>query len=218
MLKKISILIYVKKGGIMKALLLIDIQNDFLPGGSLAVPEGEQIIPLVNRLQKRFDLVVASQDWHPENHGSFAANHPGKEPFDKTELNGLEQILWPPHCVQGLKGAEFSSELDMNKVETIFRKGMDPEIDSYSGFFDNGHQKSTALHDYLQGKHVDTVYIAGLAADVCVRFTASDAVEMGYKTYVISDATRAVGKQEAFEKTRDELEGKGVKFISSASV
>src|SRR5215210_6850631 len=146
----------------MKALLLIDIQNDFLPGGALAVPEGDQIIPIVNQLQPHFDLVVATQDWHPAEHKSFAANHPGKNPFEVIDLQGLEQVLWPSHCVQGSPGAAFAPALELNRVEAIFRKGMDPEIDSYSGFFDNGHLKTTGLVDYLHSKKISQVFVAGL--------------------------------------------------------
>ncbi|MFZ2864349.1 MAG: nicotinamidase/pyrazinamidase, partial [Ignavibacteriaceae bacterium] len=127
----------------MKALIIIDIQNDFLPGGALAVNKGDEVIPVINKLQGNdyFDLIAATQDWHPQNHGSFASNHPGKKQFDKTLLGGLEQILWPDHCVQETSGAEFSAKLDTKKIEAIFRKGMDPDIDSYSGFFDNGKRK-----------------------------------------------------------------------------
>lgn len=146
----------------MKALLLIDIQNDFLPGGSLAVPNGDEIISLCNDLQKHFDLVVATQDWHPASHESFASNHSNKKPFDVIDLNGMRQVLWPSHCVQETAGAEFSAQLNMNKVEAIFRKGMDAELDSYSGFYDNGHRKPTGLADYLRGRNVAEVYLAGL--------------------------------------------------------
>jgi nicotinamidase/pyrazinamidase len=133
----------------MDALIIIDVQNDFIPGGSLAVPGGEEIIKIINELQSEFSLVVATQDWHPANHKSFASNHSGKRVFEKVDLHGLEQLLWPDHCIQGSKGAEFHKELDMRKVEAIFRKGMDAEIDSYSGFFDNGYRKSTGLAGYL---------------------------------------------------------------------
>lgn len=124
----------------MKALIVVDLQNDFVPGGSLAVPRGNEIIPLVNRIQEKFDLVVATQDWHPKNHMSFASNHPGKNVFDTIILGGMEQVLWPDHCLQGEKGAMFVKGFDERRVEAIFRKGTDPEIDSYSGFFDNGRK------------------------------------------------------------------------------
>ncbi|MBC3541572.1 bifunctional nicotinamidase/pyrazinamidase [Rufibacter sediminis] len=201
----------------MKALLLIDIQNDFIPGGALAVPEGDAILPIVNALQPQFDVVVATQDCHPANHKSFASQHAGKQVFETTQLNGLEQVLWPDHCVQGTPGAEFSAQLDMYRVEAIFRKGTDPEIDSYSGFFDNGHLKSTALAEYLKGKGVTEVYLVGLAADFCVYFTALDALKEGFTTYFIEDATRAISS-EGYQKAKAEVQAKGGTFLQSASL
>ncbi|MDX1649953.1 MAG: bifunctional nicotinamidase/pyrazinamidase, partial [Myxococcota bacterium] len=168
----------------MKALLLVDIQRDFLPGGALAVPEGDAVVPVANRLAARFPLVVATQDWHPEGHVSFASSHPGHEPFDEIEVDGLDQTLWPDHCVQGSRGAGFADDLDLRPVEAIVRKGMDPRIDSYSGFFDNGHRKETGLAGLLRGRGVDEVFLVGLAADVCVAFTARDACELGFGTPV----------------------------------
>ena len=156
----------------MHSLILVDIQNDFVPGGRLAVPEGDAIIPLANSLQKAFGLVVATQDWHPQSHKSFASNHPGKKPFDLIDLHGLEQVLWPDHCVQGSDGAAFHSALDIKRVEAMFRKGMDSEIDSYSGFYDNGMRKSTGLAGYLRERKVRKVFVCGLAADYCVAYTA----------------------------------------------
>jgi nicotinamidase/pyrazinamidase len=176
----------------MRALVVVDMQNDFVPGGALAVPEGDVIVRLVNALQRRFELVVATQDWHPPNHGSFAANHRGKKPGDVIRLNGLPQILWPVHCVQNTRGAEFVAGLDTSRIAKIFPKGTDPQIDSYSGFFDNGHKKATGLGDYLKGKGVTEVFVAGLATDYCVQFTALDARMLGFKTALIEDACRAV--------------------------
>lgn len=192
----------------MKALLLIDIQNDFLPGGSLAVPEGDRIIKSVNRLQSQFELVVATQDWHPQQHKSFASNHRGKAVFEQIELKGLPQVLWPDHCVQATSGAELSSSVDWRRTEAIFRKGTDPEIDSYSGFYDNGHQKATGLASYLKGRGVTTVYLAGLAGDYCVYFTAKDALTEGFETYVIKDATRPID-QEGFERAMQDVADSG---------
>lgn len=199
----------------MKALLLIDIQNDFLPGGALAVPEGDQILPVVNQLQTCFDLVVATQDWHPAEHKSFAANHPGKQPFGVTELQGLSQVLWPIHCVQGSAGAGFAPGLEMNRVEAIFRKGMDPEIDSYSGFFDNGHLKSTGLADYLHSKKVSQVFVAGLAGDYCVYFTAKDALLEGFKTFLLEDACRPIDAG-GLAQAKADLRHLGGKIIQSS--
>ncbi|MDB5246349.1 MAG: bifunctional pyrazinamidase/nicotinamidase [Segetibacter sp.] len=201
----------------MKALLLIDIQNDFIPGGSLAVPGADEIIAICNELQQKFEVVVATQDWHPKNHKSFAANHTGKNVFEVMDLNGLPQVLWPNHCIQGSSGAEFSKELNMNKVEAIFRKGTDPEIDSYSGFYDNGHRKTTALADYLKGKKVTEVYIAGLAADYCVYYTAKDAIQEGFSTYIVEDAVRAIDP-EGFEKAKEDIISKGGKIVNSSAV
>lgn len=201
----------------MKALILADIQNDFLPGGALAVPRGDQVIPVVNKLQSYFELVVATQDWHPLNHKSFASNHPGKRPFDVIELNGLQQVLWPNHCVQGSHGAEFSHELNLNRAEAIFRKGTDPEIDSYSGFYDNGHLKSTCLEDYLRGKKVRQVYVSGLCGDICVYYTAMDSLGEGFETYIIEDATRPL-KLEDFKNTNKQFTAKGGLMISSSEI
>jgi nicotinamidase/pyrazinamidase len=175
-----------------RALILVDIQNDFIPGGALAVPEGDQVVPVANRIQKEFDLVVATQDWHPRGHGSFAANHPGKKPGEVIELNGLTQILWPVHCVQQTRGAEFAPGLDMSRVAKVFQKGTDPAIDSYSGFFDNGHRKSTGLGDWLRGRGVGDVYVCGLATDYCVKFTVLDARQLGFNVWLIEDACRGV--------------------------
>lgn len=201
----------------MKALILVDIQNDFLPGGSLAVPEGDEIIPLVNALQNTFELVVATQDWHPANHLSFASNNPGKNPFETTILQGMNQVLWPDHCVQGTTGAEFHGDLEMNRVEAIFRKGMVPDIDSYSGFYDNGHLKSTGLAGYLRDRQVTEVYVAGLAADYCVFYTAMDALRENFDVYLIEDATRPIDAQEFISKKK-ELIKKGGKLMGGRGV
>jgi nicotinamidase/pyrazinamidase len=179
----------------MKALILVDIQNDFLPGGALAVPEGDAVIPVVNRLQMIFPVVVATQDWHPANHGSFAANHPGKTVFEQIVLNGLPQKLWPVHCVQGTSGAELAPSLHRERIAKIFPKGTDAGIDSYSGLFDNDHRRSTGLGEWLQAKGVTEVYVCGLATDYCVKFTALDAAQMGFKTHFIGDACRGVNLQ-----------------------
>jgi len=179
----------------MKALILVDIQNDFLPGGALAVPNGDAVIPVVNRLQPMFPLVVATQDWHPANHGSFAANHPGKKPFEQITLNGLPQTLWPVHCIQGTGGAELAPGLDRKRIAKIIQKGTDAGIDSYSGFFDNGHRRATGMAEWLKGKGVTEVHVCGLATDYCVKFTALDAVSTGFKTHLIEDASRGVNLQ-----------------------
>ena len=195
------------------ALIIIDIQNDFTAGGSLAVPEGNEIIPIVNQLQNQFDLVVATQDWHPKNHGSFASNHPGKKAFETIDLNGLEQILWPDHCVQESPGAHFHPDLQTEKIQTIFRKGMDPAIDSYSGFYDNGHRKSTGLSGYLKGLEVKHLYFCGLAADYCVYYSLKDAIKEGFRCTLFSDATKAISV-ENFSVIKKELIQMGVELRS----
>ncbi|QJX48054.1 bifunctional nicotinamidase/pyrazinamidase [Hymenobacter taeanensis] len=195
----------------MRALLLIDIQNDFLPGGSLAVPGGEEILPLVNALQPTYELVVATQDWHPATHQSFASQHPGRGPFEQIDLHGLRQTLWPDHCVQTTSGAEFSAALDQHRIEAIFRKGTNPEIDSYSGFFDNGHRKSTGLADYLRGRGVREVHLAGLAADFCVNFSALDALREGFEVVFLQEATRAISP-DGYAQARQELQRRGARF------
>jgi nicotinamidase/pyrazinamidase len=188
----------------MKTLIIIDMQNDFIPGGALEVPGGEKIIPVINRLQKKFELVIATQDWHPVNHMSFASSHPDKKPFDTIEWRGMDQVLWPDHCVQNSPGAEFHPELDARKLEAIFRKGMDPNIDSYSGFYDNGHEKNTGLAGYLRERNASELFFCGLAADVCVSFSIQDALREGFSTTLIEDATSPIDA-DAFEKIKREL-------------
>lgn len=200
-----------------RALIIVDIQNDFTTGGALEVREGEKIIPTVNQLQAHFDLVVATQDWHPRSHKSFASNHDGKKPFEKIVLEGLDQVLWPDHCIQGSKGAEFHPALRLNKAEAIFRKGMDPGIDSYSGFYDNGHRRSTGLSGYLRERGVKEVFICGLAGDFCVYYSAKDAIHEGFKTFMLEDATRAIDA-EGFNKARHDIEARGGKVINSTDL
>jgi nicotinamidase/pyrazinamidase len=201
----------------MKALLLVDVQNDFMTGGSLEVPHGAMIVPLINRIQKYFDLVVATQDWHPQNHKSFASNHLNKKPFDEINLNGIKQILWPDHCVQGSKGAELHPDLEINKIAAIFRKGMDPKIDSYSGFYDNGHQISTGLSGYLKEKGITELYFCGLAADICVYYTIIDSLIEGFSGTFIEDASRPLSI-DVFNRIKNELKNKGVRIISSHEI
>lgn len=196
----------------LHALIVIDIQNDFLPGGSLAVGNGDQVIPYVNGIMDQFDMVVATQDWHPADHGSFASNHLKRKPGEVILLDGLEQILWPDHCIQHTTGAEFSSVLDLHRVEMIFHKGTDPLIDSYSGFYDNGHRKSTGLGEYLKDQGVLKVTCVGLAADYCVKFTALDALKkFGFETEVLRAGTRAVNlNPDDLERSMAALEEAGI--------
>lgn len=176
----------------MHALIIVDVQYDFLPGGALAVPHGDEVIGVINRIQEDYSLVVATQDWHPVGHKSFASVHRGVRPFDIIELAGLEQVLWPDHCVQDTAGARLSDQLDTRRVEAIFRKGTELNIDSYSAFFDNGKRKRTGLDGYLRDREVSAVSVCGLAADYCVYFTAMDALELGFDTHIIEDAVRAI--------------------------
>jgi nicotinamidase/pyrazinamidase len=176
----------------MHALILVDIQNDFLPTGALPVPDGDAVIAPANALIGQFELVVATQDWHPANHGSFAGNHPGHSPGEFIDLNGLQQILWPNHCVQGTQGAHFAAGLNREGIHRVFQKGTNPRIDSYSGFFDNGHRQATGLGSFLMERDVSEVTVCGLATDYCVKFTALDAVELGFKTHLVQHAARGV--------------------------
>ena len=203
----------------MKALILVDLQNDFLPGGALAVPHGDAVIPLANTLQEKFALVVATQDWHPRNHGSFAANHPGRKPFEQIDLNGLPQTLWPVHCVQNTPGAELAATLRRERIARIFPKGTDPGIDSYSGFFDNGQRRATGLGDWLREQGVKQVDVCGLATDYCVKFTALDAARLGFKTRVIEDACRGVNLQPGdVAKAILEMKAAGIDVVPSRTI
>ena len=202
----------------MNCLVLVDLQNDFLPGGALAVPNGDDVIPIANQLQKHFPLVVATQDWHPPTHGSFAANHPGRKVFEQIELNGFPQTLWPVHCVQGTPGAELAASLHRDKIARVFPKGTDPSIDSYSGLFDNGHRKSTGLGEWLKAQGVTDVFVCGLATDYCVKFTALDAAKAGFKTHLIEDACRGVNlAPHDVKRAIEEMRSAGITMTKSDS-
>ncbi|RAV28302.1 bifunctional nicotinamidase/pyrazinamidase [Sinomicrobium soli] len=198
----------------MKVLLIVDVQHDFLPGGKLAVPGGDEVIPVINALQPDFDLVVATQDWHPAGHLSFASSHPDRKPFDVIDLKGMEQVLWPDHCVQGTGGAALSDLLHQNRIAAIFRKGTHRETDSYSGFYDNGKKYTTGLTSYLREMGVRDVYVCGLAADYCVYYTAKDAKTSGFETYYITDATRFIAS-DTYDKAVSDLSDIGVHMIAS---
>ncbi|HEX7653548.1 MAG TPA: bifunctional nicotinamidase/pyrazinamidase [Verrucomicrobiae bacterium] len=200
----------------MKALILVDIQNDFLPGGALAVPEGDQVVPVANALMAKFPLVVATQDWHPANHGSFAVNHPGRQVYESVELNGLPQTLWPVHCVQNTPGAELAYGLHQESIVAIFPKGTDAGIDSYSGLYDNGHRRSTGLGEWLQARGVTEVFVCGLATDYCVKFTALDAQKMGFRTTLVEDACRGVNLDPGdVAMAIQEMRAAGIAVVSS---
>ena len=179
----------------MRALVLVDLQYDFCPGGALAVAHGDDTIAVAARLQPRFETVVATQDWHPPDHGSFAVNNPGRTVGELAELGGLPQVMWPAHCVQGTRGAELHAGLDRGRITEVFRKGTDPAIDSYSGFFDNGHRKATGLGDWLKERGATELYVLGLATDYCVKFTVLDALDLGFTVSLVADGCRAVELQ-----------------------
>ena len=197
-----------------KALLIVDLQNDFMPGGALAVPNGNKIVPLINRISSKFDIVIASRDWHPPNHVSFAENHPGGHPGETINVKGREQVLWPTHCVAGTHGAEFYSEFDTSHIDKIINKGADPEIDNYSCFRDNPQMRNTELLDFLQEHNVDEIYIAGLTTEYCVKFSSLDSVKYGYRTNVIIDACRGVGSTREINKAINEMTSSGVNIIT----
>lgn len=198
----------------MRALILVDIQNDFLPGGPLAVPHGHEIVPVVNRLMPAFDLVVATKDWHPADHGSFASRHPGRKVGELIEHNGLPQILWPDHCIENTHGASFADGLDAGRIDRVFHKGVDAGIDSYSGFFDNGRRRATGLAEYLRKQNADELFIAGLATDYCVKATAIDARQHGFDTKLILDAVRGVDlKPGDCQRALEEMQTAGVRLV-----
>lgn len=201
----------------MKTLIVIDVQNDFMPGGSLAIPAGDKIVPIINRIQDKFDLIVAAQDWHPRDHVSFASNHSGKKPFDQIEIHGQLQTLWPDHCIQGTTGSLFHPKLQTQSWEAIFRKGTDREIDSYSAFYDNGHLKSTGLAGYLREKGASQIYFCGLAADICVYYSLYDALKEGFTCFFIEDASQPMDVT-GFEAIRNRMISLGVQIVSSENI
>jgi len=199
----------------MKALLLVDIQNDFLLEGALAIKNGETILAAINQIiHYPFDLILATKDWHPAEHGSFASNHEGKKVGDHVNLGGLDQILWPAHCVQGSWGSEFSPGWETTSVDKVIYKGTDPIIDSYSAFYDNGHRKSTGLENYLRDKGIKEIFIAGLATDYCVKYSTLDALQLGFRTYVIVDLCKGVNiLPEDSEKALEEMRKAGANLL-----
>jgi nicotinamidase/pyrazinamidase len=203
----------------MRALLLVDLQHDFCPGGALAVARGHETIPVANRLLQYFSIVVATQDWHPADHQSFAPQHPGRKPGDMIELNGLPQVLWPPHCVQGTTGAALHADLDREKITEVFPKGTDRGVDSYSGFFDNGHRRSTGLADWLRARWITRVYVMGLATDYCVKATTLDARELGFDAWVIEDGCRSVELQPGDgDRALAAMRAAGATIVESGSI
>jgi nicotinamidase/pyrazinamidase len=200
-------------------LLVIDVQRDFCPGGALAVHGGDRIIPLINKIMEKFERVVATQDWHPGEHTSFAVNHKGKKALDTVEAHGITQVLWPAHCVQGTEGADFHPDLEKRYFNLILRKGMNPEIDSYSAFFENDKTTSTGLEYYLKGLGLSHVYICGLATDYCVYYSAMDALKLGFQTLLIEDATQGVDLPSgSVANAIAQMKNAGIKVIGSSEL
>jgi nicotinamidase/pyrazinamidase len=200
------------------ALLVIDVQNDFIPGGSLPVPEGERIVPLINQLALQFQQVVIAQDWHPRGHASFASSHPGRQPYDVIQLPYGEQTLWPDHCVQSSAGAEFHPELDLPHAQLVIRKGCNPDIDSYSAFLEADRRTTTGLAGYLSERGIDTIYMVGLALDFCVMYSALDARAAGFNAVVVLDACRAIDLDGSLAAAIERMQVAGVKLIQSTDL
>jgi len=196
------------------ALIITDVQNDFCPGGALAVADGERIIPVINALAPKFDKTVATQDWHPSGHISFASSH-GLTPYEILLIDGVEQVLWPDHCVPGTFGADFHKALDLNAVDLIIRKGNNPRIDSYSAFLENDKKTVTGLHYYLQGLGIENLYFCGLATDYCIYYSALDAIKMGFRVAVLLEASRGVDVPTGnIDRTIKDMRAKGVLILS----
>ncbi len=202
-----------------RALLIVDVQNDFCPGGSLAVSGGDRVIEVINRISPLFDLVIATRDWHPAGHVSFASSHPGRKPLEVVEADGIPQVLWPDHCVQGTEGADFHPDLDLRFVDLIVHKGTSARLDSYSAFFENDRVSPTGLGFYLSGLGCSAVYVTGLATDYCVSSTAADALKLGFTTTVVVDAARGVDLPAgSVERALAALERDGARLRSSSEI
>jgi len=201
------------------ALVVVDVQNDFCTGGALEVQNGEEVVPVINRISDGFSVVIATQDWHPAGHFSFASQHPGKNPLETVKRGDLEQVLWPDHCVAGTVGADFHPELETTRLSLILRKGTDPDLDSYSGFFENDKVTSTGLEHYLKGLGYSDLYLCGLATDYCVYYTAMDALRLGFNVYLIEDACRGVDFPKGnTAKALQSMTENGLEILSSAEL
>jgi nicotinamidase/pyrazinamidase len=199
----------------MKALLIVDIQNDFCPGGALAVPNGDSVVPVVNKLIDQFDAVIQTQDWHPAGHSSFASSHQGKNLYETIEVNYGTQVLWPDHCVQGTHGADFHPELNTHKTQVIIRKGFRKEIDSYSTFFENDQKTTTGLTGYLKQREITDLYTVGLATDFCVKWSILDGIDEGFSMHIVKDAVQGIDLEGSLEAAWKEMKEKGVKITTS---
>lgn len=202
-----------------KALIVIDLQNDFCPGGALAVDEGDLIVPIINSIAGSFDLVAATRDWHPADHVSFASNHPGSRVQDSIDVAGIEQVLWPDHCLQGSSGAEFHPDFDIRPLDLIIHKGTNSGLDSYSAFFENDHQTPTGLAPYLNGLEVKELYFCGLATDYCVYFSVLDALGLGFQVHLLEDCVRGVGfPPGSIEERLQDMRTKGAVLLNSGDL
>jgi len=199
----------------MKALLIVDVQNDFCLGGALEVPDGDEIVPVINELSKQFNVVIQTQDWHPAGHSSFASSHEGKEPFETIEMPYGQQVLWPDHCVQGSPGADFHPDLETTRSQLIIRKGFRKEIDSYSAFYENDDETTTGLTGYLEARGINTIYAVGLATDFCVKWSVVDGVKEGFDVYVVEDAVKGIDIEGSVDQAWTEMLNAGAKKVSS---
>lgn len=204
--------------GTADVLLIVDVQNDFCPGGALVVDGGDTVVPVINRLAQRFQHAVATQDWHPRGHRSFASAHAGRQPFQSIQLDYGEQTLWPDHCVQGTAGAAFHADLDLTRCEMIVRKGFRPEIDSYSGFYENDHETATGLAGYLRERGLKRIFLGGLATDYCVQYSALDAVKEGFETFLVEDACRAIDLDGSAAKALQNMRAAGVGILAASDL
>lgn len=202
----------------MKALLIVDVQNDFCPGGALEVPNGDKIVPTINDLSQQFDVVVQTQDWHPTGHSSFASSHEGKSPFETIEMPYGEQVLWPDHCVQGSEGAEFHPDLETNRSQLIIRKGFRKGIDSYSAFYENDDQTTTGLTGYLRARDIDTLYVVGLATDFCVKWSVIDGLKEDFEVHVVEDAVKGIDIEGSVDQAWSEMLDAGARKVSSTNL
>lgn len=199
----------------MKALLIVDLQNDFCPGGALEVPEGDEIVPTVNKLVNVFDTVIQTQDWHPADHSSFASTHEGQEPYETIEMDYGEQVLWPDHCVQGSMGAEFHPELNTMKTQVIIRKGFRKSIDSYSTFYENDKETPTGLTGYLEQRGITDLYTVGLATDFCVKWSILDGIDEGFNMHIVKDAVKGIDLNGSLDEAWKEMKEKGANVVTS---
>jgi nicotinamidase/pyrazinamidase len=202
----------------MKALLIVDVQNDFCPGGALEVPEGDRVVPVINSLLPHFDAVIQTQDWHPAGHHSFASAHNGKEPFDSIEMEYGNQVLWPDHCVQGSEGAAFHPDLETSKTQVIIRKGFRKEIDSYSAFYENDNKTKTGLTGYLKTRGIDTLFVTGLATDFCVKWSVLDGIKDGFNLLVVEDAVLGIDVDGSVDTAWKEMKEAGAKTVNSDQI